>query len=82
MEYTIYVGTSIKIKKGFLKGAFTLMYCGMMNDEIFVMSPLITYGYQGFSPNVYYRIDSNTIQIRDKVFEVIEVTPEYIVLGD
>ena len=82
MEYKIYVGTLIKIKKGFLQGTFKIMYCGMSNENTFVLSPYVTQGYQGFSPNIYYRATSAVILIMDIEFDVLEVTPEYIILGD
>ena len=82
MEYKIYVGTVIKIKKGFLQGTFKIMYCGMINDRTFVLSPYVTHGYQGFSPNIYYDINSSIIQTLDIQFDVIEVNSEYIILGD
>ena len=82
MEYKIYVGTLLKIKKGFMQGTFKIMYCGMSNDNTFVISPFINQGYQGFSPNIYYNSNSIIIQIYDREFDVIEVTPEYIILGD
>ena len=82
MEYKIYVGADIKIKKGFLKGSFRFMYCGMANENVFVLAPFRAVGYQGFSPNIYYDINSNIIQVFERTFEVIEVTSEYIILGD
>jgi len=82
MEYKIYVGTLMKIKKGFMKGNFQIMYCGMSNDDTFVIAPLVAKGYQGFSPNIYYKSNLPSIQIFDRVFDVIEVTVEYIVIGD
>ena len=82
MEYKIYVGTLIKIKKGFLRGTFEVMYCGMSNDSTFVLAPYVTKGYQGFSPNVYYHADTKVVQILDISFDVLEVTAEYIILGD
>jgi hypothetical protein len=82
MEYKIYVGSILKIKKGFLKGTFKIMYCGMSNDNTFVLAPFIANGYQGFSPNVFYDSNSSIIHIYQKEFDVIEVTPEYIILGD
>lgn len=82
MEYKIYVGAAIKIKNGFLKGAFRFIYCGMSSESVFVLAPLRGVGYQGYSPNIYYSIDSRVIQIFEKTFDVLEVTPEYIILGD
>lgn len=82
MEYKIFVGSLIKIKKGFMKGALKIMYCGMPNDNTFVLSPLVHHGYQGFSPSIYYKLNSTLIYIYEKEFEVLEVTPEYIILGD
>ena len=82
MEYKIYVGTLLNIKKGFLQRTFKIMYCGMSNENTFVLSPFITKGYQGFSPNIYYNSNSTVIFIFNREFDVIEVTPEYIILGD
>ena len=82
MEYKIYVGTIIKINKGLFKGTFKIMYCGMTNENTFVLSPYVTQGYQGFSPNIYYNVNSTFIQVLDIQFDVIEVTDEYIILGD
>lgn len=82
MEYKIFLGTMISIKQGFMKGPFKLMYCGMPSDNNFALSPFLVKGYQGFSPNIYYNKNSTVIQIFDKAFDVIEVTPEYIILGD
>ena len=82
MEYKIYVGTLLEIKKGFMQGKFKIMYCGMSNEKTFVLSPFVDKGYQGFSPNIYYTSTSTIIQVFDRDFDVIEVTPEYIILGD
>lgn len=82
MEYKIYVGTVMKIKKGFMKGKFQLMYCGMSDDNTFVIAPLFNQGYSGFSPNIYYHADSRCIRIYNRDFDVLEVTHDYIVLGD
>lgn len=82
MEYKIYTGTVIMINKGFMKGAFRLMYCGMPNENTFVLSPLVTKGYAGFSSNIYYNINSNFIQVIDLQFDIIEVTPEYIIIAN
>ena len=82
MEYQIYVGSLLKIKQGFMKATFKIMYCGMSNDDTFVLSPMITSGYQGFNPTIYYKANSSVIHILNKAFDVIEVTPDYIILGD
>ena len=82
MEYKIYVGNDLKFKKGFLKGSFKILYCGMCNEDTFVLSPLIYSGYQGYSPNIYYSRNSPIIEIGSKEFDVIEVTTEYIILAD
>lgn len=82
MEYKIYVGTIVKINKGFLKGTFKIMYCGMSNDTTFVLSPYVAVGYQGFSPNIYYNVHAAFIQVLDTQFDVLEVTDEYIILAD
>ena len=82
MEYKIYVGTLMKISKGFMQGKYKIMYCGMSNENTFVLSTFIAVGYQGFSPTIYYNSNSNIIQVYDRDFEVLEVTPDYIILGD
>ncbi len=83
MEYTIYVGTVLSIKQGMMKGAFRLMYCGMPNENTFVLTPFIaSHTYQGYSPSIYYNVNSSIIQVYDKQFDVLEITPEYIILGD
>jgi len=82
MEYKIYVGTVVKITRGFMKGSFKIMYCGLPNENTFSLSPFATKGYQGFSPNIYYDINSSVIQVFDREFEVLEVTPQYILLAD
>lgn len=82
MEYKIFTGTMLSIKKGFMKGSWKMMYCGMPNDDAFVLAPLLYHGYQGFSPSIYYNARAVVIQVDQKVFDVIEVTPEYIVLAD
>lgn len=82
MDYKIYVGSLIKIKKGFMKGSLRIMYCGMPNENTFVLSPLLHHGYQGHSPSIYYKTNSTLIFVYEKEFELLEVTPEYILLGD
>lgn len=82
MEYKIYTGTVLSIKKGILKRKFKIMYCGMPNDTTFALSPLISSGHQGFSATIYYNISSAVIHLLDRDFDVIEVTPEYIIIGD
>ena len=54
----------------------------MTNENTFVISPYVTSGYQGFSPNIYYNINSKFIQVLDIQFIVVEVTSEYIILRD
>ena len=82
MEYTIHLGTVLKIKRGMFLGAFKIMYCGMSNENTFVLAPFMSNGNQGFSSNIYYPAQSMTIHILDKSFDVIEVTPDYLVLGE
>jgi len=82
MEWKINVGTVLKLKHGFLKGTSLIMYCGMPNENTFVLAPFIVKGYQGFSPNIYYNSNSRIIQIHKRQFEVYEVTTDYIILGD
>lgn len=82
MEYKIYTGSMLALKKGFLKGKFKFMYCGMPNESTFALSPYIAKGYQGFSPTIYYPANSSVIHILDKVFDVIEVNADYLIIGD
>lgn len=64
-----------------MQGTFKIMYCGMPSETTFVLSPFISMGYQGFSPGTYYDSNSTIIQILGRDFEVIDVTPEYIILA-
>jgi len=82
MEYKIYLGALISIKKGFLKGNLKIMYCGMSDKKTFTLAPFAAKGYQGFSPNIFYPADSSVIHVFEQAFDVIEVTPDYIILGD
>lgn len=81
-EYVIYTGTILKIKSGFMQKSLRVMYSGMPDENTFVLSPVITHGYQGYAPNVYYKADAKNIRILNYRFDVVEVTPEHIVLGD
>ncbi|MEM6965880.1 MAG: hypothetical protein AAF573_14025 [Bacteroidota bacterium] len=82
MEYKIYTGTIMSIKKGLFQAKFRIMYCGMPTETTFALTPNITKGYQGFSPTIYYQADSKIIHILNKDFDVIEVRPDYIIIGD
>lgn len=82
MEHKIYTGTRLNIKKGFWHMPFKIMYCGMSNEMTFVLSPFMNYGHHGFSPNIYYGSTESIIQVLDKKFEVVEVTPGYIILKE
>ena len=83
MQHKIYVGTFLKLKTGFMQmeGSSKIMYCGMSNENTFVVTPLVHVGYQGFSPSIYYDISSKIVHMYDREFDVIEVTPMYIILG-
>lgn len=54
----------------------------MSNENTFVVTPLVHVGYQGFSPSIYYDISSKIVHMYDREFDVIEVTPMYIILED
>lgn len=82
MEYKIYTGSLLSVKEGFFKWAFRFMYCGMPNKSTFALTPYIAKGYQGFSPTIYYKADSQVIHLMDKEFDVIEVNADYIIIGD
>lgn len=81
MEYKIHVGAQIKINNGFMSN-LKIMYCGMPNENTFVLSPLIINGYRGFSPNIFYNVNSSVIQIHHRDFQVLEVNSEYIILKE
>ena len=82
MEYKIYTGSLLSIKKGFLKGKFTIMYCGMPSKSTFALTPHIAKGYQGFSPTIFYNAKSSVIHLLDREFDVIEVNEDYIIIGE
>lgn len=79
MEYKIKIGTSLKISMGIFSSR-SLVYCGMPNEETFVLAPLKYSGHAGFSPNIYYDSTSKRVAFFDLTFEVKEVTREYIIL--
>lgn len=79
MQHRLELGAVYTIKDKFLK-RFKLIYCGMPDKDIFVVSPMITQGYQGFSPMIYYDASSKLIWVYDRGFTVIEVHREYLVL--
>jgi hypothetical protein len=81
MEYKIKIGTSLKISTGIFNSR-SLVYCGMPNEETFVLAPLKYSGHAGFSPNIYYPSNSKRITFFDLAFEVKEVTRDYIILVD
>lgn len=68
----------MKLKTGFFKGSFFIVYCGMPNDETFVLAPLKSFGYSGFSPNIYYNSKSTKINFFNEEIDIKEVTPDYI----
>ena len=82
MEYKIYTGSMLAIKNGFLRGKFRLMYCGMPNESTIAITPYIADGYQGFSPTIFYNANSKVIHILDRDFDVLEIDPDFIILGD
>jgi len=82
MQHKIKLGNLLKVKMGFWQGEFNIMYCGMSNEDTFVLSPYISLGYQGFSPSIYYSSNSNRIEILGLGLDVIEVTKEYIILKE
>ncbi len=79
MEYKINLGTILKISLGIFQSR-SLVYCGMPNQETFVLAPLKYSGHAGFSPNIYYDAKSTRIKFLDLAFDVVEVTKEYIII--
>ena len=39
-------------------------------------------GHASLTPNIYYDINSHKIQVYDIAFDVIEVSPQYIIISD
>jgi len=82
MEHKVEVGNLFEVKLGFWKGKLKIMYCGMPNENTFVLSPYIGSGYQGFSPNVFYRSNSAVIQLLGLPIELVEVSQDHIILRE
>jgi len=82
MEYKIDTGTFVPIKRGTFKAKLNIMYCGMPNKTTFALTPLRVRGNQGFSPTVFYSVATTFIKVLDLEFNVYEIHPDYIVLGD
>ena len=69
----------MKIKKGFMN-SIQLMYCGMPNENTFVITPLLAQGYGGFSPSLYYNCHDTLIHILEDDYTVVDVNSKYIIL--
>jgi len=82
MEHKITIGNLLRVKRGFLKGELMIMYCGMPNDNIFVLSPYMGTGYHGYSPNIFYDAYSKNIELLGLKLNVLEVNSEYIILKE
>lgn len=84
MEHKIYTGTYKKIKKQktLLSESYRIMYGGMSNKETFTIIPIKSMGHASLTPNIYYDINSHKIQVYDIAFDVIEVSPQYIIISD
>jgi hypothetical protein len=78
-DISLVVGEKIKIKSGFLN-SITLVYCGMISKDIFSISVLFGSGNQGFSYNLYYQKETNSITVGLEVFTVVNVNAEKIIL--
>lgn len=78
-DLTLTVGQSKKIKLGFANN-FTMLYCGMPNKDVFSISLMLASGYQGYGINLYFPRNSKSINLQNKIFQVVNVTPELITL--
>lgn len=78
-EFLIQTGEIKKIKSG-LVNKTEIMYSGMPTEKTFVITTLITKGYNGYSPAIHYPKEAVFITIVKHRFKVLEVTPDYIVL--
>ncbi len=85
VELKIKTGTIGVIKrKGLFVQNIRLLYSGMPNNQTFTMTPVvkeesISDGF-GFTPVIYYHIESTKINILENEYKVIDVNKDWIVL--
>jgi len=73
------VGEKTKIKFGFMD-SITLIYCGMVSKDVFSLALLFGSGYQGYSYNLYFPVDSRNIKIGSISLSVVNVKSEQLIL--
>ena len=73
------VGEKTKIKFGFMD-SITLIYGGMVSKEVFSLALLFGSGYQGYSYNLYFPVDSRNIKIGSISLSVVNVKSEQLIL--
>jgi hypothetical protein len=78
-QITLFVGEKKKISTGFLT-SFTIMYCGMPNENTFSIGLRESFGNQGYALNLFYPRGDRTIKLLDKEFSIFDATPEKIIL--
>jgi len=84
-ELKIKTGTIGVIKSGGLfSDGIKLLYSGMPNSQTFAISPIMreesfTDGF-GFTPVIYYHIESTSISILEEEYNVVDVNKDWVVL--
>lgn len=79
--YRVHTGEFITIKTGVLNSV-RFIYSGMPDEKRFIISPVLNeaifYQGSGFSPQVYYSIDTEIIRILDSKFNLVEANADYL----
>jgi len=73
------IGEKNRVKSSFFM-SMNLVYCGMPTDKTFSLGLREGAGYQGYGLNLYFPINSHTINIGNIKFQIIKVTPEELIL--
>ena len=73
------IGEKTKIKFGFMD-SITLIYSGMPSKDAFSVALLFGSGYQGYSYNLYYPIDSRAIKIGSITLTIVSVKSDQLTL--
>jgi len=82
MRQTIGIGEFIKLKRGLLKGTYSIYYSGMPTADTFAISLIYGYGHNGYSPIFYYPADTKYIKIDKYEVAILEVGPDFITFGN
>jgi hypothetical protein len=78
-DIVLEIGEKTKIRFGFID-SITLIYGGMVSKDVFSLALLFGSGYQGYSYNLYYPIDSRNIKIGSISLSVVNVKSEQLIL--